>query len=92
MPPDARAAGGLAQRYRSAELGELTVRRKGKGLVFDFGEWQTPVGTRKNEDGSLSFMTSAAAFPGLELVAGRTAGKRTLTVRDGQHEYIFTER
>ncbi len=91
LPPDARAAAGLARRYRSAELGELTVRRKGKGLVFDFGEWQTAVGTHKNEDGSLSFMTNAAAFSGLELVAGRTSGKRTLTVRDGQHEYIFTE-
>ncbi len=91
LPPDASAASGLARRYRSAELGDLTVRRNGKKLIFDFGEWQTPVGTHKNEDGSLSFMTSAAAFSGLELVAGRTSGKRTLTVRDGQHEYIFTE-
>src|SRR5471030_2447382 len=49
LPPDARAAKGLAQHYRSAELGDLTVRRKGTGLVFDFGEWQTPVGTHKNE-------------------------------------------
>ena len=92
LPPDAGAVKALAQRYRSAELGDLTVRRKGRDVVFDFGEWQTPVGTHKNEDGSLSFMTSAAAFSGLELVAGKASGKRTLTVRDGQHEYIFTER
>lgn len=33
--------------------------------------------------------------PGLrkrELVAGERDGKRTLTIRDGQHDYVFIER
>ncbi|OFA02093.1 serine hydrolase [Duganella sp. HH101] len=92
LPPDARAVKGLAQHYRSAELGDLSVRRQGKQLLLDFGEWQTAAGTHKNEDGSMYFMTSSAAFSGLELVVGKRSGKRTLTTRDGQHEYIFTER
>ena len=28
---------------------------------------------------------------GIELVVGEANGKRTLTVRDAQHEYVFTE-
>jgi hypothetical protein len=29
---------------------------------------------------------------GEELVVGNAAGKRTLTMRDTQHEYVFVER
>lgn len=28
---------------------------------------------------------------GLEFVAGEASGKRTLTIRDPQHEYVFNE-
>jgi hypothetical protein len=29
---------------------------------------------------------------GLELVVGAAGGKRTLVLRDSQHEYVFTEK
>ncbi|MHA4869416.1 serine hydrolase domain-containing protein [Duganella sp. PWIR1] len=89
--PDAAAAAKLAPRYRSTELGELTVRRQGRQLTFDFGEWRSPMGVRKNEDGTTSFVTTNAALWGLEFLVGDKAGKRTLTIRDGQHEYAFAE-
>jgi len=31
-------------------------------------------------------------FSGLEFVVGRTYDKRTLTLRDAQHEYVLRER
>lgn len=89
--PDAAAVAALAHRYRSRELGELTVLRQGSKLAFDFGEWRSPISVRKNEDGTSSFVTTSATIWGLEFVAGGQPGKRTLTVRDGQHEYAFSE-
>jgi hypothetical protein len=57
--------------------------------VFDFGEWRSEVASRKNPDGSVSFVTIVPGLTGLELVVGSGA-ERTLIVRDAQHEYVFT--
>ena len=45
-----------------------------------------------NPDGSVSFLTTIPGFDGLEFVVGGAAGKRTLVVRDAQHEYMFDEK
>ncbi len=58
--------------------------------VFDFGEWRSEVGSRKNLDGSVSFLTIVPGLIGLEFVVGSGA-ERTLTLLIGQHEYVFTE-
>lgn len=92
-PADPALASQLARRYRSAELGELTVLRKGRDTVFDFGDWQTPVASRRNDDGSISFISTRPGLDGFEFVAagdGKRA-KRALVIRDGQHEYRYTE-
>jgi hypothetical protein len=62
------------------------------GLIFDFGEWKSPVASRRNPDGTTSFLTTAPGVTGLEFVVGASGPKRTLLFRDAQHEYIFTER
>lgn len=81
----------LATRYASPALGEITVVRQ-KGLtVFDFGEWKSAVATRKNDDGTISFITIDPTNDGFEFVVGQRNGKRALIIRDGQHEYVFTE-
>jgi len=49
------------------------------------------VGTRKNPDGTISFITIAPGVVGFEFVVG-SGTKRTLTIRDAQHEYVFEER
>jgi hypothetical protein len=54
-------------------------------------KWKSAVGSRKNDDGSISFMTIDPTLAGFKFVVGEKAGKRTLTIRDGQHEYMFTE-
>lgn len=57
VPADADAAGRLTTRYTSPELGELLVKKLGSVLTFDLGEWKSSVASRKNEDGTISFLT-----------------------------------
>jgi hypothetical protein len=59
--------------------------------VFDFGEWKSTVASRKNDDGTMSFITIDPAVYGFEFVVGERGGKRVLIIRDGQHEYVFNE-
>lgn len=80
--------GELMGRYVSEALGEIVVKREAGGTVFDVGEWQTPVASRTNPDGSRSFVSTATGMFGLEFVVG----PRTLTLRDAQHEYVFSAR
>jgi CubicO group peptidase (beta-lactamase class C family) len=82
---------GLAKRYTSKELGELAVLTQNGVTTFDLGEWKSTVASRKNDDGTISFITIDPGNDGFEFVVGERAGKRVLIIRDGQHEYIFTE-
>lgn len=91
VPADGDAAGRLAARYTSPELGELTVRRQGSSVVFDLGEWRSSVASRKNDDGTISFITIDPGADGFEFVESKSTDKRALIVREGQHEYFFTE-
>ena len=82
---------GLAKRYSSKELGELAVLTRDGTTTFDFGEWKSAVASRKNDDGTISFITIDPTNEGFEFVVAERAGKRVLIIRDGQHEYVFTE-
>ena len=82
----------LAARYHNDALGELEVFRKGGRITwFDFGEWMSEMASRRNLDGSMSFVTVLPGLEGFEFVVG-SGPPRTLILRDAQHEYIFTER
>ncbi len=91
VPADAGDAGKLAAHYANGALGEIAVSHAGKATVFDFGEWKSEVASRHNPDGSVSFITTAPGIAGLEFVVG-SAAKRTLILRDAQHEYLFDEK
>jgi len=91
IPADAGAADKLATKYRNKDLGTIDVARRGNDLVFDVGEWKSAVATRKNDDGTLSFITIDPTIEGLEFVVADRDGKRMLMMRDAQHEYLFTE-
>ena len=92
VPPAADAAAALASTYTNPALGEIQVSRSGSTTTFDFGEWRSPVASRKNPDGTMSFVTIATGIDGLEFVVRKAASGRTLVFRDAQHEYVFSER
>ena len=91
VPADAAAAEKLAAHYSNASLGDLVVTRTGATTTFDFGEWKSEVATRHENDDSITFVTISPGIDGLEFIPGG-GQKRTLTVRDAQHEYVFAEK
>ena len=87
-PPDAAAARSLSRRYTNPDLGTLEVSSSGAEVIFDVGPWKSRVASRKNPDGSVSFVTVDPGSPGAAFVM--TSGDNRLTVRDGQHVYVYT--
>ena len=92
VPADAAESAKLADRYANAALGEIRASRKDGVTTFDFGEWRSEMASRRNPDGTISFLTTAPGGTGFEFVVGAAGGKRTLVTRDAQHEYVFEER
>ena len=92
VPANADEAGKLAAKYTNEAIGEIAVSKAGDATVFDFTEWKSEVASRKNPDGSVSFITTAPGMSGVEFVVGAANGKRSLTLRDAQHEYVFVEK
>ena len=91
VPAAPELVAGLAKHYSSKELGDLAVLTQNGVTTFDLGEWKSKVASRKNDDGTTSFITIDPGTDGFEFVVGDRAGKRVLIIRDGQHEYVFTE-
>ncbi|MFC3715832.1 serine hydrolase domain-containing protein [Luteimonas soli] len=90
-PADAAAVDALAAHYRSDELGDIAVSRKGDATWFDFGGWKSEVASRRNDDGTTSFITISPGEDGFEFVVADKDGARSLVLRDAQHEYAFAE-
>jgi CubicO group peptidase (beta-lactamase class C family) len=91
VPANAELVANLAAHYSSKALGDITVVKASGSTTFDFGEWKSHVASRKNDDGTVSFITTDPTNMGFEFVVAERAGKRALIIRDGQHEYVFTE-
>ena len=91
VPADAAAVDKLAARYANKSLGEVKVVRNGKATTFDVGEWKSAVASRKNDDGTISFITIDPTLGGFEFGVADKDGKRRLITRDAQHEYVFEE-
>jgi hypothetical protein len=93
LPADVAHAAKLAPRYGNDELGEIVVRRDGPTVIFDFGEWKSEVASSRHPDGSVSFRPVDAGIFAFELEFVVDGGaKRALKLREGQHEYTFTEK
>jgi len=91
VPAQGAAAAALATHYRNTALGGIGVSREGSRVFFKAGNLRSEVASRKNDDGTISFITITPTLQGLEFVVGKPAPQRTLIVRDAQHEYVFTE-
>jgi CubicO group peptidase (beta-lactamase class C family) len=88
VPANPQDAAKLGVHYKNAALGGLEVQHSGTKTTFDFGEWKSEVASRRNPDGTTSFITISPGVSGFEFVVGAGA-KKTLTTRDAQHEYVF---
>ena len=64
-------------------------RRRGSELA---GLPESEVASRREPDGSITFVTVAPGIEGLEFIPGAAGEKKTLITRDAQHEYVFTAR
>lgn len=91
VPPDPDAVAALAPAYRNADLGPLTIVRTGTELRFRAAAMSTRMASRRNDDGTLSFISIEPGLEEGDFVVGQVDGKRTLVTRDAQHEYVFTE-
>ncbi len=90
--PDVKAAAALASAYYNPDLGPVTVTRAGGGVDFAFRTMASPMGTRRNDDGTISFVALDPTLLFTPLVVGTRNGKRALLMRDSQHEFAFLER
>ncbi|AIF46629.1 serine hydrolase domain-containing protein [Dyella japonica] len=91
VPADPAAVARLADRYRNPAVGSIQVDRSGKDVQFNFGAWHSDMASRRNDDGSLSFVPISPGTYDFEFVVSGTADSRKLVLRDGQHEYIYDE-
>jgi CubicO group peptidase (beta-lactamase class C family) len=91
VPPAPIEADKLAARYSSPALGTLSVRKQDGATIFDFGTWHSAVASRRNDDGTTSFVTIDPTVDGFTFVVGERDGKRALVIRDSQHEYPLIE-
>jgi hypothetical protein len=91
LPPAPADLTQLAPAYANPDLGRIIVQTDGATTRFRANAFSSAVASRHNDDGTVSFVTIDPGIAGLDFVAGSDAGKRTLTTRDAQHAYVFTE-
>lgn len=94
VPADAADAAKLATTYANDELGEITIRRDGKKVILDVGEWKSELASRRNADGTVSFRIIEPGIEpfDVELVASVEGNKRKLTLHEAQEKYVFVEK
>jgi CubicO group peptidase (beta-lactamase class C family) len=73
VPAAADASAALARGYHNPSLGDLDIRVAAAATIFDFGEWRSPVASRKNNDGTMSFVTIGPGIDGLDFVVASSA-------------------
>lgn len=89
LPADPPAVSRLAKHYMNKELGRIDVRRVGAAVVFDFGSFSSQVATRRNDDGTISYI-AVDPSAGTPAITARAAGAvDQLVIRDAQHEYVY---
>ena len=92
VPASTDATEKLAKQYANDAVGGIVVQRRGGRLYFDFGEFASEMASRVNPDGTTSFITVAPGLTGVEFVVGTKDERRTLTLRDAQHEYVYVQK
>jgi CubicO group peptidase (beta-lactamase class C family)/dienelactone hydrolase len=90
VPPDPSELTRLAHVYRNAALGDIVVHAGKDEVIFQFGGWKSPMATKRNPDGTTSFISVAPGIRGFEFNAPAATGVYTrLRLRDAQHTYDY---
>lgn len=82
----------LAREYVNPALGTLKVEASHGDLLFRFANGSSQVALRRNEDGSLSYVTTDPGLVGIEFLRDDRTAPATLVLREAQHEYRFVPR
>lgn len=90
VPGDPAVVAGLARVYRSPEGLTITITSRAGQAYVTAGFIEGPIATRGNPDGTVSIVSAGPGVIGLDALIGNKDGKRTLSVRDSQHEYLYT--
>jgi CubicO group peptidase (beta-lactamase class C family) len=91
IPGDPAVLANLAPKYRSPLGSTISVEDRDGAKWIKAGFIQGPVATRKNPDGSVSLVSIGGGSIGVDALIGNLNGVRTLTIRDSQHEYVYSE-
>jgi CubicO group peptidase (beta-lactamase class C family) len=91
VPGDPAVLAGLAANYRSQIDGKIAFSERNGAKWMKAGFIEGPVATRKNADGTVSIVSAGGGGIGVDAVVGTKDGQRTLTIRDSQHEYVYSE-
>lgn len=91
VPGDPAVLASLATTYRSPDGATIALSDRGATKWIKAGFVEGPATTRKNPDGSTSLVTAGGGSISIEALLGNRDGARTLTVRNSQHEYVYTE-
>ena len=91
VPGDPAVLAGLAARYRSPDGLNMTISDRSGVKWLTAGFIEGPIATRKNSDDSISIVSVGPGSIGVDALVGTKDGKRTLAIRDSQHEYLYTE-
>ncbi|UZK65456.1 serine hydrolase domain-containing protein [Sphingomonas sp. M1-B02] len=91
VPGDPAVLANLAASYRSPEGNSITIRDQGGAKWLKAGFIEGPIATRKNPDGSVSLVSIGGGGIGVDASIGNKDRARTLTIRDSQHEYVYSE-
>lgn len=81
----------LAGRYHNVTLGEIRFGKVAGVSHMYPGRYDEPFAVQHNTDGTASLVMTGPDLMGADLLVGVKDGKRTLTLRDGQHVYVFVE-
>nr|WP_253201016.1 serine hydrolase domain-containing protein [Sphingomonas quercus] len=92
LPPDPAVMASLGKLYRNpADNGTIRISERNGAPWITAGFVEGPIATRKSADGTVSIVSAAPGNIGVEAVVGEKNGTRTLTVRDSQTDYVYTE-
>lgn len=91
IPGDPDILGMLATTYESPGLGTLSIFEHDGQTWIEAGSIRAPLATRENPDGTISIVSAGPGIISLEAEVGTENGVRSLTVRDSQHQYRYTE-